>query len=229
MNHNPLLIKPPIFDGLPVKGFFTTKEAGCDRGLIAGACGVPEHNIYMPIQKHTDRIAAVDCDFDPKTADGVITRRKGILIGIRVADCVPILLYDARKHTAGAVHAGWRGTAAGIVKKAIAAMTEGIHASPSGIVVAIGPGIRRCCYEVGFEVVGAVARATGDGDYWNEEGGKYRIDLAAANARQAVAAGVLPGNIWTSEECTFCLPERYYSYRFAGGSAGRQGGFIGIV
>ncbi|MCL4491461.1 MAG: peptidoglycan editing factor PgeF [Nitrospirae bacterium] len=223
------IITPPVFNGFPVKGFFTTKAAGSDRNAVSKAFTLPPHNIYIPVQKHTDKIVIVEHDLDPKIADGVITGRKGILIGVQVADCAPILLYDARKRIAGAVHAGWRGTAAGILRNAVTVMEYRFRSSPADILIALGPGIRRCCYEVGYEVIEAVARATGEGDYWDEKGGKYRIDLPAANAYQAVSSGVPPENIWTSGECTFCLPGKYYSYRFAKGSTGRQGGFIGIV
>jgi len=152
------------------------------------------------------------------------------MIGIQVADCVPILLFDAERNVVGAVHAGWRGTAEGILKNTIAAMTDRFCSSPSGLRVAIGPSIKKCCYCVGHEVIEAVIRTTGAGDYAVEIGdSKYYLDLAAANKYQAESMGIPPGHIWTSAECTFCLPEKYYSYRFAKGTTGRQYGIIGII
>jgi len=167
--------------------------------------------------------------FEPRIGDAVITDRQGVLIGVQGADCVPILLYDRRTHATAAVHAGWRGTAAEIMKKTIGAMGERFSSSPSDITMAVGPAIRWCCYGVGYEVIDAVRKVTGAGDYFIVRADKYCLDLPAANRYQALSAGVLPENIWMSDDCTFCRSERYYSYRFAKGPTGRQGGFIGVV
>jgi YfiH family protein len=221
------LIFPGIFDKR-VKAFFTGKTPGADLRRISEIAGIDRQNIYLPIQKHTDKVLLLE-SFEPKIADAVITDRGGVLLGVQGADCVPILLCDRRTCATGAVHAGWRGTAAEILKKTVEAMKEKFSSSPSDIILAIGPGIRWCCYGVGHEVMDAVKKATGEGDYFRIKGGKYYLDLPAANKYQAISQGVLPENIWMSDECTFCLPEKYYSYRFAKGTTGRQGGFIGIV
>jgi len=221
------LIFPEIFDG-KVKAFFTGKTPGADLRRISEIASIRTHHIYMPIQKHTDKVLLLD-SFEPKIADAVITDRRDVLIGVQGADCVPVLLYDRRTCATGAVHAGWRGTAAEILKKTVRAMGERFSSSPEDILVAIGPGIRWCCYGVGPEVIDAVRKATGEGDYFIVRGEKNCLDLPAANRYQAISEGVKPGNIWMSDECTFCLPEKYYSYRFAKGPTGRQGGFIGIV
>lgn len=245
MSYEPIII-PPIFSGFPVKAFFTTKTSGCDKDTVSKIAGIASSNIYLPIQKHTDKVLIVDYDVEPKIADAVITNRKDILTGIQVADCVPILLYDMQKNVVGAVHAGWRGTAEGILKNTIKTMVERFYSSPAHTLVAIGPAIRWCCYGVGYEVIEAVAMATGNTDadrrrrigtvpapklkdYIIKKGEKYCLDLPTANKYQAISSGVKPENIWVSDECTFCLPEKYYSYRYAKGTTGRQCGFIGIV
>jgi len=221
------LIFPKIF-GSRVKAFFTGKTPGADLQRISEISAMGKKNIFLPIQKHTDKVLLLD-SFEPRIGDAVITDRKGVLIGVQGADCVPVLLYDRRTHATGTVHAGWRGTAAEILKKTIEAMGDRFSSSPSDITIAFGPAIRWCCYSVGYEVIEAVEKATGAGDYFIRKGEKYCLDLPAANRYQAVAAGVLPGHIWMSDECTFCQNEKYYSYRFAKGPTGRQGGFIGIV
>jgi YfiH family protein len=157
-----------------------------------------------------------------------VTIRRGLIVGIEVADCVPVLLFDKKKHIAGAVHAGWRGTAEGVVKKTIAVFRDCFHASPADIIIAIGPSIKGCCYGVGPEVVDAVTRETGNGDYVLARGEKQFVDLGAANRYQAVSSGILPENVWMSEDCTHCLPEKYYSFRYARGAADRQHAFIVI-
>src|SRR5208283_1269834 len=123
-------------------------------------------DIYMPIQKHTDKVMVLDHDRGPKIADSVVTKNRGIFIVVQAADCVPVLLFDKKQRVAGAVHAGWRGTAASIVKKTIEVMSQRFFTSPADIIMAIGPSIRRCCYEVGNEVIEAVTRAGGEVEYY---------------------------------------------------------------
>ncbi len=218
------LIAPDIFKGLPLEAVFTTKSFHLDEYQVR--IQLRAEAVYLPIQKHTDKIIVVDHDMEPKIADAVVTERKGLLIGIVTADCVPLLLYDRRRRIAGAVHAGWRGTAAGIMKKTIRVFMDRFNSSPDDIIVAVGPSIKGSCYQVGPEVVDAVTAMTGQGDYLSARGDIRLVDLPSANKLQAVSEGILPENVWISEECTHCLPERYYSYRYAKGTTGRQYGFI---
>lgn len=222
------LIYPDIF-GKKVKAFFTGKVPGADPDHLAQIASTDKKNIYMPIQKHTDKVIMLNSSLDPKIGDAVITNRKDILVGVQTADCVPILLYDRSSGVAGAVHAGWRGTAAEILRKSIHTMMDRYPSSPAELLVAIGPSIRWCCYEVGYEVVEAMRGRAGKGEYVVNRGGKYFLDIATANRYQALSMGVSPENIWISGDCTFCLSEKYHSYRFAKGPTGRQGGFIRIV
>ena len=220
---------PPIFDGLPVKGLFTTKGAASSLQTVSGLLSVTARDIYLPIQEHTDRVLVIDYDTEPRLADAVLTNRRGVFVGIRTADCVPLLLYDKKRSVAGAVHAGWRGTAAGILKKALRTMTERFSSSPEDILIAVGPAIGCCCYEVGPEVPDGVLKASGAGDYIKMKGSRHHIDLPEANRLQALSMGILQENIWLSGECTFCNPDKYYSYRHDKGVTGRQYAIIGIT
>jgi len=208
---------------------FTGKNPGADLESIAEMYRTTRDNIYLPIQKHTDRVMVIGASLEPVIADAVITKQKGLLIGVQVADCVPILLCDPLKQVVGAVHAGWRGTAQAILKKTIHIFCGRFFSNPADILVAIGPSIRQCCYEVDGEVIRAVSSATGHGAYFRTKGDKFYLDLAAANQLQALTMGVPEGNVWVSAECTFCSPEKFFSYRFNKGSVGRQAGFIGIL
>jgi YfiH family protein len=221
------LIKPEIFNG-EVKAFFTRKLLGANIGKISNLLSISMQDIYLPVQKHTDRVLVLQSDLAPVTADAVVTQRKGILLGVRVADCVPILLYDRRKSAVGAVHAGWRGTASQIVKKSVRTMVELFDSAPEDIVVAIGPSIRWQCYDVGVEVKEAVCKATGEGKYCMSREGKCFVDLSSANRVQVLSAGIPAENIWSSGECTRCNPDAFYSYRYNRECAGGQGGFIGV-
>jgi YfiH family protein len=229
---DPMLIKPANITSPRTKAFFTTRTAAGShddlRVFLTGEFNISKDNIYMPVQKHTDKIHMLERDNDPVVADAVITNNKNVFIGVVVADCVPVLLYDCTKGVIGAVHAGWKGTAREILKKTIRSMCEKYNSLPEDIKVAIGPSIRGCSYEVGEEVVKEVQGATGTGDYYRKNGGKFYLDLSSANKLQALSEGVAENNIWQSVDCTFCNPLRYYSYRYSGGTKGRQGGFIGM-
>jgi YfiH family protein len=222
------IIIPEIF-GSKITAFFTGKAVGIDREKISTALGISPDRIYLPIQKHTDKVIFLDLLHEPRLGDAVITRAKGVLIGVQVADCVPVLVYERGKEIISAVHAGWRGTAAGILKNTLEAMLGRYAGSPGSVLVAIGPAVGGCCYEVGPEVADAVERATGPGGYCTKKGDKYHLALASANRQQALSLGIPDENIWVSPECTSCSPDKFFSYRFSKGSTGRQGGFIGIL
>ena len=226
------LVKPPNMYRLNIRAFFTTKDvckgARPSKKLLSEEFNIPEDKIYLPVQEHTNKIHLLESELGPVVADAVITARKNFLIGVLVADCVPVLLYDSEKEVIGAVHAGWRGTAKRILPDTMKMMHEKFRSFPEDISVAIGPSIKQCCYEVGKEVTERVLNATGDGDYFFNKDGSCFVDIALANKVQALDAGVLPENIWLSGECTFCNPDKYHSYRYSKENAGRQGGFIGM-
>jgi YfiH family protein len=217
-------IEPPNIISDTVTAIFTTRAAES----IADEINISENNIYLPIQKHTDRVHVLESGMEPVVADAILTKRRGVLIGVQVADCVPVLLLDMKNQVVGAVHAGWRGTSKQILRNTIDTMKKKFSSSADDIMVAIGPCIRGCCYEVAGDVRDAVEDATGEGAYCMEKDGKYYLDLSSANLRQAVSSGIPQANIWRSGECTRCNHEKFYSYRYANGTTGRQGGFIGM-
>lgn len=152
--------------------------------------------------------------------DGHATDQPGLLLSVSVADCVPVFLADARTRTVAAAHAGWRGTAGGILERTIGGMTEAWGSRPDDIHVHLGPSICGQCYEVGPEVHAAVHP---DRD---PPAAAEPIDLRAALAGRAEAAGVRESRVSVSTHCTRCGPGEFFSHR--GGSAARQMGVIGI-
>ncbi len=109
-------------------------------------------------------------------------------------------------------------------------MVEHFGSLPEDVAVALGPSIRWSCYRVDSGVKNAICAATGNGKHYVEKSdGGYCVDLSSANVLQALSMGVPEENIWSSHECTYCSPDEYYSYRYAKGITGSQGGFIGIV
>lgn len=212
-----------------VTAFFTGKNPGAGIKEIAVLLKFRVPAFYLPIQKHTGKVIVLESSREPVVGDAVITRETGVLIGVQVADCLPILVYDRKTDVIGAVHAGWRGTSEGILKNTLRTMMDRFRSDISDILVAIGPSIKSCCYEVGYDVVHPVSRASGDGEYVFSMGEKYYLDLPTANKLQALSMGVPEAGIWISGECTFCNPDKYFSYRYAKGPTGRQGGFIGKI
>jgi YfiH family protein len=162
-------------------------------------------------------------------ADGMITAAPGIFLGVLTADCVPMLLVAPQKKVVAAVHAGWRGTLAGIARKAVTLLKENYGADPQEIEAALGPAIDSCCYEVGSDVLepmrgrwGALAdRAIRSVD------GKTYLDLRALNRGILEAAGVPPSKIHQVGPCTCCAREDYFSYRRERAETGRQISLIG--
>ena len=158
--------------------------------------------------------------------DAVVTAASGVLVGVVTADGVPVLLVEPRRRIAAAVHAGWRGAAAGVVEAAIARMRERFGVEPSALDAAIGPAVGPCCYAVGEDVRIAFRTRTGDvtGAAWREDAGVLRVDLRRAVQLLLAAAGVRAAT--SVGPCTAC-DGRFSSYRRDGANAGRQLSFVG--
>jgi len=167
-------------------------------------------------------------------ADAIITDDPGVAIGVRVADCAPVLIVDPVNSVAGAAHAGWRGTAAGAATAAVRAMGETFGSRPADLIAAIGPCLGRCCGEVGPDVLAAF-RAGGAEDasmnawFTPGQGDRSWLDLERANRDQLASAGIDPARIFASGLCTRTHRDRLHSYRGDGAQAGRLLGAIRVA
>jgi YfiH family protein len=149
--------------------------------------------------------------------DALLENVPGDLIGIKTADCLPLLLADEEHRAVAAVHAGWRGTVQNIAAEAVRRMAAEFGSRPAYLHAAIGPGIGKCCYEVGAEVAAQFG-----------EQGPCHIDLLEVNRRQLLAAGVPPGHIYAAGLCTKCDAADFHSFRRDKERAGRMLSFIGV-
>ena len=149
--------------------------------------------------------------------DALLENQPGCVVAVRTADCIPILLVDERLRAVAAVHAGWRGTVARIAVEAVAAMGRSFGTRAEDLHAAIGPGIGKCCYQVGPEVA---AKFPGQGS--------DHVDLTAANRQQLEDAGVTAPRIYASNLCTMCRAAEFYSFRRDQDAAGRMFSFAGI-
>ncbi len=168
---------------------------------------------------------------EERHCDALITRVPAILLGVKTADCVPVLLGDARRRACAAAHAGWRGTSLSIVTHALARMRAEFGTDPTDVHVAIGPAALQCCYEVGREVVETFRAnfAYADELLTRTRPDHARIDLHEANRRQLVAAGVPPTQIHAAPLCTICRPELFFSYRREKKLYGRTGRLLAVI
>ena len=161
----------------------------------------------------------------PYDADGLVTAEKGLPIFCFTADCVPALLWDSEEHSAAAVHCGWKSSVADILKNTVSAMVA-LGTRTGQIHAALGPAIGKCCFETHSDVTDALAIYL-DGDtegLWDAlPNGKYKVDLRMANARRLIQLGLRPENIDVSQECTCCLPEKYWSARYCAHNGFQRG------
>ena len=158
------------------------------------------------------------------TADALVSDVKGLPLTVFSADCGIILLHDPVHQAIGAVHAGWRGCAAGIVEKAVQTMTAAYGTRPADLLAAIGPCIGQCCFETDDDVPAAMRAALGEDaeSYLEQRPPKWHVDLAGLNRQWLLRAGLLPDHIDSCGLCTACHPELFWSHRKMGNARGAQ-------
>jgi YfiH family protein len=201
---------------------------------VAERMAVPESGLRLISQVHGVAVAVVrtkDDGWSRPEADIVISDDPRVAIGVRVADCAPVLIADRRRRVVGAAHAGWRGTVKGAAAVAVRAMQDEFGSDPLDLTAAIGPCLGPCCGEVGPEVVDAFRTAghgAADLDRWFTAGpsGRPYLNLWLANRDQLESAGLSADRIHAAEICTRSHPSLLHSYRVQGKMAGRMVGVI---
>jgi YfiH family protein len=205
-----------------------------NRSLLARAFDFNQDALVTLRQVHGSDILVIDepnedySHFLRLESDAVITNQPNVMIGVCVADCVPILLCDPDRRVIAAVHAGWQGTAGKLVSKTVEGMKSEFGCNPGKMMAAIGPCIGKCCYEVDTPVMQAFVKGGIAWDSCSEpsDEGKWQLDMVAANRELLMLAGVEADAIEVSEMCVCCHRELFFSYRRDKGETGRQMGFI---
>jgi hypothetical protein len=200
--------------------------------------------------------AAAAAPAEAPAGDGLMTAEAGVLLTIRIADCLPVLLVDPRLRVVAAVHAGWRGAQARVIEKAVGDLRRAFGSDAQTLMAALGPSIRVCCYEVGEDVVEAFHASFRDAEQFfqtlphrpetatdrhsilftsacppghaPEHVPAARLDLIAVARHQLTSAGVDPANIFVADYCTACHTDLFFSHRRQGAATGRQAAAIGI-
>jgi polyphenol oxidase len=201
------------------------------RRFLSALCLTPDQ-LATVAQVHSAEFHIINGpahQWNPRTrGDALVTAEKGIALAVKVADCFPVLIADPRTGLIAAIHAGWRGILARIVSRTIEGMQR-LGANPASLLVAIGPGIRSCCFEVGAEVSSAFDAAFPGSCLLRphpERRQKFLLDLPLALDVQLTEAGVPTHNRWDIGLCTYCHPAEFFSYRRDGSHAGRMMGII---
>lgn len=218
-------LRHPLLDALRVRHGF-------------GVRGAPEPpDTRRPRQVHGSRVVRAEdlAQGERPQADAIVCAQRGTAIAVVTADCLPILMATRDGRAVAAVHAGWRGLAAGVVEAgalALGSSTGGADGEVAAQVAVIGPHIGRCCYEVDEPVLAALARRYGaalDAFLAPSRAGHAFLDLAGVARHALLGLGLEPGRVASLPgACTRCDPERFHSYRRDGASAGRLLHFIAV-
>ncbi|MCD8330840.1 MAG: peptidoglycan editing factor PgeF [Lachnospiraceae bacterium] len=208
---------------------------------MAHALGVDPQRLVLSAQTHTTNVRRVTeadagkgyCrERDYTDVDGLITDVPGLTLVTHYADCVPLFFLDPVHRAIGLSHSGWRGTVGRMGQVTLTAMKEAFGTRPEDVLAAIGPSICRDCYEVSEDVAEAF-RSIFPEEVWPEimdekGGGKYQLDLWAANRRILLDAGVQEKNLQVTDLCTSCNARWLFSHRASGGHRGTLGAFLGL-
>ena len=236
-----------------------TENVRENRRRLLDGLGAPEMELRVLRQIHSDLIRVMDGNSvpagPPPAGDGLLTNRPGLLLAVLVADCLPILLADARQRVVAALHCGWRGTARRLAQKGVGILKQRFGSREQDLWAAIGPGIRACCYQVGPDVVEEfesqfpyasqlfhhrshvltpleIKQSMLLGHIPKAFGPNLRqdvyLDLSAAIVCQLREAGVPAAQLDAEAPCTSCHPELFFSHRRDAGRTGRMMGMIGI-
>ena len=168
---------------------------------------------------------------DDEYCDALVSNTPKILLAVKTADCVPILIGDSKTGAFAAVHAGWRGTSASIVVRAIEQLQKSYQTRSEVMRVAIGPAANACCYEVGAEVIQRFKERFPESNslFVPTREGHARIDLLKANRDQLVGVGVSPDRIHIAPFCTMEHTDLFFSYRREKQLSGRVGRLMSVI
>lgn len=208
-------------------GFHSRIFDNSKRGEFLRALGLFPDNLVMVKQVHGSTVVVAE-RADPELlgapADGLITTTRGLVLGIRTADCVPVFFWDPVRKVAGIAHGGWKGVKAGIVAQMLKIFEKSCGTKMTDLRVAIGPSIRQCCYEVGREFLGYFP-----GFYRGKNDGKGYLDLVGVIKGRLLKRGIAESHIHDMGLCTVCENKKFFSYRLENQTQERILSVISIV
>lgn len=228
------LNKPGLVHGFSIRkhggmSLDKSSEAEKNRTDFLALLGLKKENLVLMEQVHKDkilRVRASDKGGILEGVDGTLTTERGIVLGVRVADCLPILLHDPAREIIGVVHAGWKGVLLEIGAKAIEFMRK-MGSSPERILVGIGPHISACCYHIPLERRAAFEKKFGPLPGMIEEAnGQFFLNLAIPMIDQLKKEGIRLQNTEVARKCTACFKDEFFSFRR---QKGKNGLILGVI
>ena len=190
---------------------------------------IPSDALLTLKQVHSNRIFVIDKPYNPQQgrnimADALVTNQSGLALATQVADCYPVLLVDKKKRVIANIHAGWRGALRGIVQKTVAAIQRHFDCQIEDLKAVIGPGIGKCCYKVGCEVIEEFKKVIQWGNnFWlQSSAGSYSLDLLGIIKCQLLSQGLNSNQVRALNLCTSCYLNYFFSYRSEGKETGRM-------
>ena len=202
----------------------TFTHNGNARKLLSSLINLDPNKIVSPQQVHSSEVKVVDVPGKIPFTDAIISTSKSVVLSIQVADCIPLYLADPDNNVIGIVHAGWRGIEKGIVANSINKMIT-LGADNNRIIAYIGPSIQKCCFEIGPEV----AKKFPLNFQINSSYDRSFLDLQKLTKNILINNSISYNNIISSNECTKCNSDKYFSYRNTGLKSGRMIGIIGLT
>jgi len=216
-------VSPPPFNSLNL-GLETTDDPRNiqeNHRIVYRYLSIDENQVALMKQVHGKKISMVKSGKKFPSTDGLITSKSNLMLGVLVADCIPLLLFDPSHNIIGAVHCGWRSVSDCIAEKALGVFTEEFGTHPEDVVAAMGPSAGPCCYEVGEDVAGLLQVSS----VIKRDGILY-ADLRAELSDHLLKAGLSVRNIEIFSDCTVCNEKLYFSHRRDNSNAGRMMGYI---
>jgi YfiH family protein len=193
-----------------IAGFHSREFDNSKRGEFLQELGLHPDNLVMVKQVHGSTIVAAerpDPELSEMPADGLVSKTAGLVLGIRTADCVPVFFWDPVQKVAGIAHGGWKGVKDGIVNQMLKIFEKKGGTKMTDLRVAIGPSIRKCCYEVGSEFLGYFP------GFYSGKGAKGHLDLVGVIKSRLLKRGIPESHLYDTGLCTVCENKKFFSYR----------------
>lgn len=233
MSYSVIFDYPGIVHGISTRDFGSMKNKGVFQkeniNRLLDSLDAKALPLVLSEQVHDNLIAVIDEVKDAfiRGVDGLITKKKGVLLGVVTADCLPVLFFDKKKKTTGIAHAGYKGLLGGILGNMLNKFDR-FGSEKGDIVVGIGPSIGVCCYDVPLERIDFFKNILGEGHTFYEVRGKlFYLNLRNVAMKLLLDKGIMEGNIEVSPYCTRCNMDLFYSYRGEGPQT--HGEFLSVI
>jgi len=196
-----------------------------NRRRFFGSLGFNADQVALSFQVHDDKVLVATQPGNYEGYDAIVTQQPNVLVGVSVADCTPVLIYDPLHKAVGAIHAGWKGTMKQIVTRTLQTMQTHFGTDPVQCLAYVGTCLSECAFETDADVADHF-----DSPFkrWDAAKNKFLIDLKRANTTQLLTAGVPQNQIEISSFCTVAHNHDYFSYRKEGKRSGRMLAVIGM-